>query len=410
MRVEPELRGAFIERSCGEDAALRREVESLLPHYEKLREFEPGRPHDSAWKVPSPTVVVNEMEAESSGRVPATELRPPFTVDEYTATRVLARGGMGVVYLAQDPLREAPVAIKVLRRELLSEQERLRFRLEEEILRQLRHPGIARFIRYSEVRVGDEVRPCFVLEYVAGQPLTTYAAARRLSAWQRLDLLARVCDAVEHAHHHTIIHRDLKPDNILVEESGAPKVLDFGLAQFTRAGGGLPRDRDGEFAGTPAYASPEQRAGHISGLTPRSDVYALGLIGHELLTGRLPRQFKHAARVNVRALLPEGAVPPAGDEFRACLDVVLRRALAYDEAARYASAGEFGAALRMLLGHDPTQSPWSLVKKRLLELFGGDIAWAPCPTSRPLGAVLRTRIGMRLDAERGDKPPGGERR
>jgi eukaryotic-like serine/threonine-protein kinase len=404
LRRDPASRMAYVQQACGTDERLRAEVESLLPHYEKVRDFEPGRPRGRTWKLPSANTIVEEV---TRGLDRSGELRPPFAVGSYTVTKVLGRGGMGVVYRAQDPTGNEPVAIKVLRREFQGGAERLRFRVEEEILRQLQHPGIARFLALTTVTAGTDVRPCFVMEYIRGRPLTHHAAAQHLDVRARLTLLTRICDAVEFAHRRTIVHRDLKPDNILVDEAGQPRVLDFGLAQFADSQGWLPTDPDGRFAGTLAYASPEQRAGVSTQLTPASDVFALGVILHELLTGAAPVRRAGRVGVNLKTLRSDAGPPPAA-EFLEYLTVIMRKAVAVAPAERYRSAGEFGAAIELLLAYDPAQSPWALFKTRLASLWARESEWTPSPTSRPLGAVLRTRIAMKLKKE--SRPPPEEPR
>ena len=291
-QAEPDWRESLIQEACEGDPKLLEEVRSLLPHYETAGEFKPGRPLGSAWGLPGTTTFTRAADAAAD----EPEWTPPFAIAPYTVVKVLGRGGMGVVYRAVNPATHRVVAIKVLRKRLRSREDRRRFMFEEEILRQLQHTGIGRFLHGGIARIvhrntpqaPPDRRPYFVMEYIAGQSLTAFAREHELDVRARLALLAKVCEALEHAHRRGIIHRDLKPDNILVEESGQPKVLDFGIAQILEFESTLIRNEDGQFAGTREYASPEQMAGRVKDLTPASDVYTLGLIAHELLTGRLP--------------------------------------------------------------------------------------------------------------------------
>src|SRR5262249_52547967 len=168
-----------------------------------------------------------------------------------------------------------------------------------QILGRLRHPGIAQIY---EAGVADDGQPFFALELVHGLALDEHARRRSLGAAGRLELLARVCDAVQHAHEQGVVHRDLKPSNVLVDGEGQPRVLDFGVARATDAGMATTtaHTRTGQLVGTLSYMSPEQVAADPSALDARSDVYTLGVILYELLAGRLPYPLEHLP-------LPEGA-------------------------------------------------------------------------------------------------------
>jgi eukaryotic-like serine/threonine-protein kinase len=202
----------------------------------------------------------------------------------YTVEGVLGEGGMGVVYLARRRDLGNPVAIKILRDSWVSPARRARFVGEQRTLARLVHPGIARLLDADTL---DDGTPYFVMEYVEGMPLTDYVSRGRCSLADRLRLFRGVCEAVRHAHAHAIIHRDLKPSNILVTADGAPKLLDFGIAKHLESLGAPDlATTSGMRPMTPAYAAPEQVRGEPVGVY--TDVYSLGVVLYELLTGRRP--------------------------------------------------------------------------------------------------------------------------
>src|SRR5438128_3878346 len=213
---------------------------------------------------------------------------PPALLDQhfgpYRMTQMLGQGGMGVVYRAEREGRGSVAAIKILRDAWLSPDRRERFASEQRTLAQLNHPAIARLYDADTLPDGT---PWFVMEYVEGVPLTTFCEEHASSVTERLRLSRAVCEAVEHAHRHLIVHRDLKPSNILVKPDGSVKLLDFGIAkQLDSLEGPVDRTRTGLRLMTPAYAAPEQILGDPVGI--HTDIYTLGVVLYELLTGRLP--------------------------------------------------------------------------------------------------------------------------
>ncbi len=219
---------------------------------------------------------------------------PPFEPERrlgpYRLIRELGRGGMGQVYLAvrADTEYHKRVAIKVIRAGLGGDNVIQRFRLERQILAGMEHPGIARLLDGGATEDGS---PYFALEYVEGQAIDTYADENRLSTTARLRLFRSVCTAVEYAHRNLVVHRDIKPGNILVTADGSPKLLDFGLAKLLNAEmSGLAGSTVGGLALTPAYASPEQARGEP--VTTATDVYSLGIVLYELLTGHRPYRLR----------------------------------------------------------------------------------------------------------------------
>jgi serine/threonine protein kinase len=403
VRVAPAERDALLRTLCGEDTRLCAEVRSLLPHYLDVAEFEPVR--GDALPLPGTTTFVRVRAEADAVDGPEAEPVPPFTIDQYTAVRVLGRGGMGIVYHAVNPVLQREVAVKVLRRRLLASVHRWRFAVEEEILRQLRHPGIARFSHSGLVRLRlrgaasfeEEERPYFVMEYVAGKSLTRYAEEHELDVRGRLALMAHVCEAVEYAHYRGIVHCDLKPDNILVTDAGQPKVVDFGVANLA-ACEELSGTAAAGVAGTLPYASPEQLMGRADQIAPASDVYALAIITHELLVGVRPQRVGWRVKLGLQAVRLESHRPPdeaRNQEFRYYLQGILAAAVRQARGRHYRSAGELGRDLQLLLAQYPTDKP-SLLSRIFSSTIG--LPEEPSAISGPLNAVLRKRIGMNVRA------------
>ena len=279
-----------------------------------------------------------------------TAVRPPRVPDRighYRVVGLLGEGGMGSVYQAEQDNPRRPVALKVIRPGLVSPPLLKRFAQEAHILGRMRHPGIAQIY---EAGLADDGSPFFALEFVRGLPLDEYARPPAIGTAERLELLAKVCDAVQHAHDHGIIHRDLKPGNILVDEAGQPKVLDFGVA---RADDDLrttaDRTRTGQLVGTLTYMSPEQVAADPSAVDARSDVYTLGLILFELLAGRLPYVLEDLPLPEVALVIREREpvrLGSADSAFKGDVETIVGKALDKDKVRRYASAGELAADLR----------------------------------------------------------------
>jgi eukaryotic-like serine/threonine-protein kinase len=274
----PAERLAFLEAACGEDRELFEAVRSLLANEaaagemigESITDFAPDL---LASLPPEPDA---EGDAGWVGR----------RVGAYRLVAEIGRGGMGAVYLAEraDGEFEKRVALKLVKRGMDTDEILRRFQFERRILASLEHPNIARLYDGGAT---DDGRPYLVMELVEGERLTAYCDARGLGVPARLELFRSVCAAVQHAHHNLVVHRDLKPSNILVTAAGIPKLLDFGIAKLVDDDGGdSPRTRTGMRILTPEYAAPEQVRGEP--VTTASDVYALGAVLYELLTGRRP--------------------------------------------------------------------------------------------------------------------------
>src|SRR5262245_37975656 len=210
-------------------------------------------------------------------------------IGPYRVIRELGAGGFGVVYLAeQEHTIRRRVALKLIKLGMDTRAIVARFEAERQLLAVVDHPHIAKVLEAGATPRG---RPYFVMEYVDGMPITTYAAQHALDETARLRLFLQVCDAVQHAHQKGVIHRDLKPSNLLVERiDGAPfvKVIDFGIARALEGPGGPTLTQEGQFLGTPAYMSPEQASLGGDQLDTRTDVFSLGILLYELLTGALP--------------------------------------------------------------------------------------------------------------------------
>lgn len=270
LECEPMARAALLDCSCGGDAELRTQVESLLLSYEA----------GGATNSPALQEGLTILEAHANPLMPERKLGP------YRIVREIGRGGFGVVYLAAraDQAFEKLVAVKVLPRGLEGEDIVKRFRSERQILASFDHPNIMRLLDGGST---EEGLPYLVMEYIEGEPIDQYCDARKLNVSERLRIFQQVCLAVSYAHRNLVVHRDIKPSNVLVTKEGVPRLLDFGIAKLLGPGGDA-----GEATMTvlhpltPEYASPEQIRGEP--VTTASDVYSLGVLLYRLLTGRRP--------------------------------------------------------------------------------------------------------------------------
>jgi serine/threonine protein kinase len=380
LETEPADRTEALERLCGDDAALRREVEAFLAHEKRA-----GADLNTA-VVPGALL---RLDLETS----------PEAIGPYRVLRELGRGGMGVVYLGEraDGEYRKQVAIKLITSVHNWTSNRAasdplgmerRFRRERQILAQFEHPGIARMLDGGATAEGQ---PYFVMEHVEGLPLLEYCDARHLPVAARLTLFLSICDAVAHAHRRLIVHRDLKPGNILVTPDGVAKLLDFGLARVLNP----ENDTDHDAADitqaapmmTPAYASPEQIRGELYSVS--GDVYSLGVIFYELLSSQRPYQLPTASLAEiVRVVCEQAPAPlsraPISDAAAANrsmrpdrllrrlegdLEQIAAKALEKDPGQRYASVDDFAADVRRHLTGVPVRARPATFAYRAAKLF-----------------------------------------
>ena len=280
-------------------------------------------------------------------------------IGEVKIKRLIAEGGMGRVYEGLQDKPRRPVAVKIMRPGFVSREACRRFDNESEVLGRLRHPYIAQIYSAGICTIVGAQVPYFVMEFIPDAlPITKYAAAKKLSTNDRIELFRKVCEAVAHGHEKNVIHRDLKPSNILVEPNGVPKIIDFGVARCVDASPEAMTAMTGmgQLIGTVQYMSPEQFSGNPTNVDVRADVYALGVILYELLANRPPyeirqKQIFDAARV-VREYKP---VSPAKFNSNLTSDVVkiTGTCLQKDRRRRYANAVELQDALAGYLGGKP---------------------------------------------------------
>ena len=404
-------RAAFLDRACGDDVVLRTRIEALLLGHEAAQDFL-ERP-----ATPRPPVQPDPAAGD--------------LIDRYTLLRQIGEGGYGTVWLAE---QRAPihrfVALKVIKLGMDTREVIARFAEERQTLALMAHPDIAQVFDAGATATG---RPYFVMEYVEGVPITRYCDDHDLPLAARLDLFARVCGAVQHAHQKGVIHRDLKPSNILVTlRDGAPaaKIIDFGIAKATqgrRAGQTLLTEA-GHIVGTPAYMSPEQAGLHGNDIDTRSDVYALGVVLYELLTGRPPhdpKSLEQAGLLEIQRIIREvdpprpstviGALPHLDRGtiarqrgaaalqltavLRGDLDWIVMRCLEKDREHRYSSASELAEDIRRHLREEPVLARPLQLRYRFRKFVGRNrglcVSVAAIAVALVTGTIVSVRQAVR---------------
>src|SRR4051812_11565604 len=367
-RQSPAEIAQFLDVACGDDVEIRAQVEGLLDSHREAGMFLGGTGSGEPVTIDQPVIE-----------------RPGTQIDRYKLLEQVGEGGMGVVYVAEqtEPVRRR-VALKIIKPGMDTKQVIARFEAERQALAMMDHPNIARVLDAGTTEAG---RPYFVMELVRGMPITEYCDKARLSPRQRLELFVDVCQAVQHAHQKGIIHRDLKPSNVMVTTNdGRPvvKVIDFGVA---KAVGQQLTERTvytalTQLVGTPLYMSPEQAELTSNDVDTRSDVYSLGVLVYELLTGQTPFDKETLAKAGLdemRRIIREdeplrpsrrfttlgaAAISTASqhrglDERRLSkilcgeLDWIVMKALEKDRSRRYESASALATDIQRFLADEP---------------------------------------------------------
>jgi len=391
-----------ISQRSQSDTTVLREVRSLLDCHAQADDFLDARELQAA------NIGFGNMHGDMED-----DLKPGMNLGGFQIERLLGRGGMGSVFVAVQDRPRRSVALKIIRRGLATPSLLRRFEHEAEILGRLHHPGIAQIYEagMAAASPGEIPRPFIAMELVNGPPLNTYAEINKLSTRDRLELLAKVCDAVNHAHLRGVIHRDLKPGNLLVDERGQPKVLDFGVARAADSDLRVTTMQTsvGQLIGTLPYMSPEQVLADPSEVDTRSDVYALGVVLYQLLTGRLPLDFGSRSIPEAARLIKEEAptkLSHVSKVFRGEIDTIVSKALEKDKARRYQSAAALADDIRRFLRGEPIHaredSALYVLRKHLNRYrwaVGASIVFATALAAFSFYAAISARTERRLALE-----------
>ena len=367
VRLPASERPTFLNTECGDDTGLISAIQSLLDN-----DIE----DDAFLQTPALGHVAINL-----GRLcePAQNWIGK-QVGEFLINGVIASGGMGTVFKAtqRDPHRL--VALKLMRPGLMSPLAQQRFHYEAQILARLQHPNIAQVYGAGQHNEAGVSLPYFAMQFITeALPITRFVTDHRLALTHRLELLTKVCDAVHHGHQKGIVHRDLKPHNILVDASGEPKVIDYGVAKATHADMPLTLQTDArQIIGTLQYMSPEQVSadryvgGDLREVDVRTDVYALGMVLYELLCDRLPYDVSHTSIPEAMRIIREQSPPRPSVHaavLRGDLDTIVLKAMDKDLARRYQSAHDLARDLRHYLAGEPIEarrdSTWYIVRRTI---------------------------------------------
>lgn len=356
-------RAQFIDQACGGDAQVKAAVLRMIELDQQelaVGDLAARRSQLMHILADQPSLVEQEAAAEPI----------PSQIGPYRVIRKVGQGGMGAVFLAEQDQPRRQVAVKMLRQGAGSVTLLKRFRREIELLGRLQHPGIAQIYSAGSFATPTGSTPYFAMEFVDGAPLTRFADQHKLSLEQRVKLVANACDAVHFAHQQGIVHRDLKPQNMLVRRAIATdahdsasgdctlKILDFGIARVIDdvEHSGSIQTEVGLVIGTICYMSPEQLSGNNAAIDIRTDVYALGVVLYELLTGRLPHDLSDKTLPQAARMVsadPPTRLSRVRPELRGDLEAIVTKALEKDKTLRYPSASEFGVDLRRYLQREP---------------------------------------------------------
>jgi len=363
-------------------------------------------PQESAVSAKSGTRYVPPLATVHNAEV-LRRLGPGVKVRKYRILRELGRGGQGRVFLALDEELGRQVALKTIAAlPLLDEATFQRFHNEGLAAARLRHPNV---VQLYDVFEQDGV-PFLAMEYLEGETLLSAVRGGQLSRTRLLETLVKVCEAMGHAHREGLIHRDLKPQNVMLTKEGEPKVMDFGLAKsLLRGDDFLMATLDGQLVGSPAYMSPEQASGLHNKIGPATDVYALGTMMYQCLSGQLPHKADTASAIMMRIIRNEPTPlknldPTAGED----LNAICMKALEKEPRDRYPDAGEMAADLKRYLAGEPikarptsTTARWMKVvqRNRDVALVSG-AALSIMAIALSLGAMLYARQGARQVTER----------